>query len=170
MPKANIHDDTVYSNVSYLGPAAGLFWADEWVSAAVMLGGGVWLAVASGRFHAELTRHWQGMDVRAMMTYLSAVAAVVGAEWTQWAYGVVPLATAFYWRYVWDISSTWHVPAWVLVILAMLAVQVQWWALMPAVLFAGGGLIKLLEPGVDTELHSLWHFLGGASATAAVLL
>lgn len=161
-------DDVVWSNAAYLLPAFTALWDAEWTAVALMGVAGAYLAYASGLYHAVYTRRSQRLDVHAMMTYLIALAAVVASQWTPWAYAVVPLASAAYGRWTWDIDSYVHVPLWGALTLTGVAVQAGWWTLVPAGLFALGGSIKLYDPGADTELHSLWHLAGGAAAAVVV--
>jgi len=165
MTRADARDDVVYSNLAYIAPA---LVATDPVAQAVMAVVGAALCAASAVYHATYTREGQSLDVSAMHTYLAALASAVGAQWTPWAWALLPVAAVGYWMYPWQVDSYYHVPAWAAVTLGMLAVQVGAWALVPAGLFAAGGAIKVRQPGADTWLHSAWHVLGGLAAGAVV--
>jgi hypothetical protein len=97
-----------------------------------------------------------------MLTFVPAVVATIAASWSPWVYVGVPLASTDYWLFTGRINSFYHVPAWVL-----LAVQIGWWALLPAGLFILAGMI---EPNADSWWHSIWHLLGAGAALAALVL
>ena len=163
--QADARDDVVYSNLAYITPSV---FAQDAVAQAVMAVTGAALCAASAVYHATYTREGQSLDVSAMHTYLAALASAVAAQWTPWAWALLPVAAVGYWMYPWQVDSYYHVPAWAAGTLGMLAVQVGAWALVPAGLFAAGGAIKVRQPGADTWLHSVWHVLGGAAAGAVV--
>jgi len=163
--KADARDDVVYSNLAYILPA---IVAPTWTAQALLSLTGAALVGGSSVYHATYTREGQSLDVSAMMTYVAALACTVAAQWTVWAWALLPVAAVGYWRYPWRIDSFIHVPLWAGAALAGLAVQVGWWALPAAVLFIGGGIIKLAQPGRDAWLHSLWHILGGLAGAAAM--
>jgi hypothetical protein len=163
--RADARDDVVYSNLAYILPA---LFAPTWVAQAVLSLTGAALVGSSAVYHATYTREGQSLDVSAMMTYVASLACAVAAQQAVWAWAVLPVAAVGYWAYPWRIDSYTHVPVWAGVALVMLAVQAGWWGLPAAVLFIGGGAIKLAQPGRDAILHSLWHLLGGASGAAAM--
>ena len=163
--KADARDDVVYSNIAYVAPA---MVAPDWTTACVLMVTGAALVGGSAVYHATYMREGQSLDVSAMMTYLAALACAVAAQWTPWAWMPLPLAAYGYWRYPWRINSYVHVPLWSGATLVMLAVQVGWWAALPAAPALAGGAIKTYDPGPDTWLHSVWHVLGGLAGAAAM--
>jgi hypothetical protein len=94
----------------------------------------------------------------------------VGAQWTVWAWSILPIAAVGYWTYPWRVDSYIHVPLWATLALVMLAMQVGWWALLPVAPAIAGGAIKLTQPGADSWLHSCWHVLGGIAAALLIFL
>jgi len=163
--KANARDDVVYSNLAYILPA---LFAPTYPAQAVLSLTGAALVGGSAVYHATNTREGQSLDVSTMMTHVAALTCAVAAQQAVWAWALLPIAAVGYWAYPWRIDSYLHVPVWALAALVMLAVQVGWWALPAAVLFGGGGVIKLAQPGRDAWLHSLWHLLGGLAGAAAM--
>jgi hypothetical protein len=164
---ANAHDDTVYSNIAYIAPA---MVAPDWGTACVLMVVGAALVGGSSVYHATYTREGQSLDVSTMMTYVASLACALAAQWTVWAWIVLPIATVGYWMYPWSIDSYIHVPLWGAGALVMLAIQAGWWAAPAAALFAAGGAIKAFDPGPDTWLHSVWHVLGAMAGAAAMLV
>jgi hypothetical protein len=163
--KADAKDDVVYSNLAYVAPA---MVAPDWTTACVLMITGAALVGGSAVYHATYTREGQSLDVSAMMIYVTALACAVAAQWTVWAWAVLPVAAVGYWMYPWRTDSYVHVPLWGLAVLVMLAVQVGWWAALPAAPALAGGAIKTRQPGADTWLHSVWHVLGGLAGAAAM--
>jgi hypothetical protein len=163
--RADARDDVVYTNVAYILPA---LFAPTWVAQAVLPLTGAAVVGGSAVYHATYTREAQSLDVSTMMTYVASLTCAVAAQWTPWAWAVLPFTATAYWMYPWRIDSYLHVPLWALAALVMLAVQVGWWALPAAVLFLAGGAIKVVQPGRDTWPHSLWHLLGGFAGAAAM--
>ena len=162
---ANARDDVVYSNLAYILPA---LFAPTYAAQVVLSLTGAALVGGSAVYHATYTREGQGLDVSAMMAYVASLACAVAAQWTVWAWALLPIASVGYWMYPWRIDSFVHVPLWAGAALAMLAVQAGWWALPAATLFTGGAAVKLINPGPDTWLHSVWHLLGGSAGAAAM--
>jgi len=166
--KADARDDVVYSNLVYILPA---LFAPTYAAQAVLSLTGAALVGGSAVYHATYTRGAQSLDVSTMMTYIASLACAVAARWTPWAWAVLPFTATAYWMYPWRIDSYLHVSLWAGAALVMLAVHAGWWAAPAAALFTGGGAVKLINPGPDTLLHSLWHVLGGlAGATAMGVL
>jgi len=158
-------DDVVWSNAAY--PLAAVM-AQTWPQAVAVGVAGLFLALGSGVFHATYDRWAQRLDVTGVMTYVAAAVAVILAQWTVWAYVLVPLAAMVYWDIAWEMNSFYHVPAWAAVGLTALGIQVGAWVLVPAGLFLCAGIVKVREPDSDSALHSLWHVLS-AAAVAGVL-
>ena len=94
--KADARDDVVYSNLAYVAPA---MVAPDWIAACVLMVTGAALVGASSVYHATYTREGQSLDVSAMMTYAAALACVVGAQWTPWAWAALPVAVLGYWAF-----------------------------------------------------------------------
>jgi hypothetical protein len=163
--KADAKDDVVYSNLAYILPA---LFAPTSAAQVILSLTGAALVGGSAVYHATYTREGQSLDVSTMMTYVASLTCAVAAQWAVWAWAVLPIAAVGYWMYPWRVDSYVHVPVWAAAALAGLAVQVGWWALPAAVLFGGGGAIKLAQPGRDAWLHSLWHLLGGLAGAAAM--
>jgi len=163
--QADARDDVVYSNLAYILPA---LFAPTWAAQAVLSLAGAALVGGSAVYHATYTREGQSLDVSTMMTYVAALACAVAAQWTVWAWVALPFSAAVYWAFPWGVDSYVQVPVWIILALVMLAVQVGWWALLPAAPALTGGAIKLVQPGRDTWLHSLWHLLGGTAGAAAM--
>jgi len=163
--KADAKDHVVYSNLAYILPA---LFAPTYAAQVILSLTGAALVGGSAVYHATYTREGQSLDVSTMLTYVAALACAVAAQWTVWAWVALPIATVGYWAYPWRIDSYVHVPMWTAAALMMLAVQAGWWALPAAVLFIGGGAIKVAQPGRDAWLHSLWHLLGGLAGAAAM--
>jgi hypothetical protein len=163
--KADAHDDVVYSNLAYILPA---LFAPTHAAQVILSLTGAALVGGSAVYHATYTREGQSLDVSTMMTYVVSLACAVAAQWSVWAWAVLPVAAVGYWAYPWRIDSYVHVPVWAGAALAGLAVQVGWWALPAAVFFLAGGAIKVAQPGRDAILHSLWHVLGGFAGAAAM--
>jgi hypothetical protein len=155
----------VYSNLAYVAPA---MVAPDWTTACVLMVTGAALVAGSSVYHATYTREGQSLDVSTMLTYVAALACAVAAQWTVWAWAALPVAAYAYWRYPWQVDSYVHVPLWGGAALMMLAMQVGWWAALPAAPALAGSAIKARQPGPDTWLHSLWHLLGGAAGAAAM--
>jgi len=163
--KADARDDVVYSNLAYILPA---LFAPTCAAQVILSLTGAALVGGSAVYHATYTREGQSLDVSAMMTYVAALACAVAAQWAVWAWVALPVAAGYYWAYPWKIDSYVHVPLWGLAVLVMLAMQVGWWAALPAAPALAGGAIKIYGPGPDTWLHSMWHVSGGASGAAAM--
>ncbi|PSQ97821.1 MAG: hypothetical protein BRD51_03925 [Bacteroidetes bacterium SW_11_64_17] len=163
--KADARDDVVYSNLAYVAPA---MVAPDWTTACVLIVTGAALVGGSSVYHATYTREGQSLDVSTMLTYVASLACAVGAQWTMWAWAVLPVAAVYYWTCPWKVDSYVHVPLWGIAALGMLAAQVGWWALIPAAPALAGGAIKMAQPGADTWLHSLWHVFGGLAGAAAM--
>ena len=162
---ADARDDTVYSNLAYIAPA---LMAPDPITQAILAVTGAALCAGSAVYHATYTRQGQSLDVSTMLTYVASLACAVASVWTMWAWAVLPVAATGYWMYPWRVDSYWHVPAWAGATLVMLGVQAGWWAALPGLLFAAGGIIKVRQPGADSLLHSAWHLLGGAAGAAAM--
>ena len=163
--KADARDGVVYSNLAYILPAVV---APTYAAQVVLSLTGAALVGGSAVYHATYTREGQSLDVSAMMTYVAALAYAVAAQWTVWAWTLLPVAAIGYWMYPWRIDSYVHVPLWGVAALVMLAMQVGWWAALPAAPALAGGAIKIYDPGPDTWLHSVWHVLGGLAGAAAM--
>ena len=163
--KANARDDVVYSNLAYILP---VLFAPTYAAQVILSLTGAALVGGSAVYHATYTREGQSLDVSTMMTYVASLTCAVGAQWTVWAWALLPVAAVGYWAYPRQTNSYVHVPAWTGIALVMLAFQAGCWALPPGVLFIGGGVIKLAQPGRDAWLHSLWHLLGGLAGAAAM--
>jgi len=155
-------DDVVWSNWAYPLVALG---AQSLTAAITVALTGTALALGSGAYHAVYSDYTQRLDTTAMMGYLSSVTGCLVAGWL----GAVlaPVAYAFYWLV--ETDSQIHVPAWSAVALSVVAVKAGWWALVPAMLFAGAGTLQLTTDS-DSWLHSLWHILGAAAAGTALYL
>ena len=164
-PRADARDDVVYSNLAYILPA---LFAPTYAAQVILSLTGAALVGGSAVYHATYTREGQSLDVSTMMTYVAALACAVAAQWTVWAWALLPVAAIGYWVYPWRINSYVHVPLWSLAVLVVLTVQVGWWAVLPAAPALAGGAIKIYDPGPDTLLHSLWHVLGGLAGAAAM--
>jgi len=164
-PKADAKDDVVYSNLAYILPAVV---APTYAAQVILSLAGAALVGGSAVYHATYTREGQSLDVSAMMTYVTALACAVAAQWTVWAWAVLPVAAVGYWMYPWRINSYVHVPLWGLAVLVMLTVHAGWWAALPAALALAGGAIKTRQPGAESTLHSIWHVLSGLAAGAAM--
>lgn len=155
-------DDVVWSNWAY--PLAAFGCSSPLAAITVALTGTA-LALGSGAYHAVYSRYTQKLDTTAMMGYLSSVTGCLVAGWV----GPVLAAVAYPLYWLVETDSQIHVPAWSAVALAIVAVKAGWWALVPAVLFAGAGTLQLTT-GTDSWLHSLWHVLGAAAAGTALYL
>jgi len=164
-PGADARDDVVYSNLAYILPA---LFAPTYAAQVVLSLAGAALVGGSSVYHATYTREGQSLDVSAMMTYVAALTCAVAAQWTVWAWAVLPMAAVGYWTYPWEVDSYLHVPLWGISALGMIAVQVGWWAALPAAPTLAGGAIKIYDPGPESALHSAWHVLGGAAGAAAM--
>ena len=162
---ADARDDVVYSNLAYIAPA---LVAPDPVTQAILAITGTALCAGSAVYHATYTRAGQSLDVSTMLTYVASLACAVAAQWTPWAWAVLPVAATGYWMYPWRVDSYVHVPLWALATLVMLSVQSGAWALLPGGFFLAGGIIKVRQPGADTVAHSWWHILGGAAGAAAM--
>lgn len=166
--KGDWTDDVVYSNLAYLAPA---LFAPEPLGGALVGMAGMLLCLGSAAYHATYERWARRLDVAGMLTFAPAVVATIAAQWSPWVYVGVPLASAVYWQYALQINTFYHVPAWVLLGVVLLAVQTGIWALVPAVLFVAGGAVRVwIEPDSDSWWHSIWHLLGAAAALAALVL
>ncbi|WP_103030036.1 hypothetical protein [Salinibacter altiplanensis] len=164
-PEADARDDVVYSNVSYIAPATV---SPDLLTARVLMVVGAAVVGGSSVYHATYTREGQSLDVSTMMAYVAGLTCAIAAQWTLWAWAVLPVAAVGYWMYPWRIDSYVHVPVWGAAALVMLAVQVGWWATPAAVLASAGGAIKVSQPGADSRLHAAWHVLGGLAGGAAM--
>ena len=164
-PKADARDDVVYSNLTYILPA---LFAPTYAAQVILSLTGAALVSGSAVYHATYTREGQSLDVSAMMTYVAALACAIAAQWAVWAWAALPVAAVYYWARPWQIDSYIHTPAWIVLALVVLAVQVGWWAALPAAPALAGGAIKIYDPGPDTWLHSVWHVLGGLAGAAAM--
>lgn len=163
--RADARDDIVYSNLAYILPA---LFAPTWMAQAALSLTGAALVGGSAVYHATYTREGQSLDVSTMMTDVAALTCAIAAQWTVWAWAVLPVATVGYWACPWRTNSYVHVPVWAGIALVVLAFQAGWWALPAAVVFISGGAIKVYQPGTDSLLHSAWHVLGGLAGAAAM--
>ncbi|WVL99687.1 hypothetical protein [Salinibacter phage 4_17] len=158
----DVGDDVVWSNWAYPVAAMG---AQSLITAVTVALTGTALALASGAYHAVYSDYTQHLDTTAMMGYLSSV---TGFLLYPWLGGVLaPMAYAFYWTV--ETDSQIHVPVWAAFALSVVAVKAGWWAVLPAVLFAGAGALQL-RAKTDSWLHSLWHVAGAAAAGTALYL
>jgi hypothetical protein len=82
-------DDVVYSNLAYILPA---LFAPTYAAQAVLSVTGAALVGGSAVYHATYTREGQSLDVSTMMTYVAALACAVAAQWTVWAWALLPVA------------------------------------------------------------------------------
>jgi hypothetical protein len=164
-PRADARDDVVYSNLAYILPA---LFAPTYVAQVILTLTGAALVGGSSIYHATYTREGQSLDASTMMVYVASLACAVGAQRTVWGWAVLPVAAVGYWMYPWRIDSFVHVPLWGAAALMMIAVQVGWWAALPAAPALAGGAIKIYDPGPESALHSVWHLLGGMVGAAAM--
>lgn len=158
-------DDVVWSNIAYPLAAFGA-WYDLTTMAVVWMTG-CFLAVGSAAYHSTYDRWANRLDVASMLTYLPSITAAVLAVWTPFAWGLVPIAAAVYWRYTWDINSFYHVPGWAAVTIVLLWVHlghVEVWPVLPVAL----GAIPQVLADSDSWWHSWWH-VGGAVSVGWVL-
>ncbi|WVM01058.1 hypothetical protein [Salinibacter phage 5_14] len=155
-------DDVVWSNWFYPLAAIG---AQSLTAAVTVALTGTALALGSGAYHAAYSDYTQKLDTTAMMGYLASVTGCLVAGWVGPALAAV--AYPFYWLV--ETDSQIHVPVWAAFALSVVAVKAGWWAVLPAVLFAGAGALQL-RAKTDSWLHSLWHVAGAAAAGTALYL
>lgn len=163
-------DDSVWTNAFYLMPGVAGFLIGPLQGIVAVLAGAN-LAYKSGRYHTTYKRDEQGGDVSALLTYLVALIAVILSGHSEWFLLLPVVAAPLHRRFVWEIDSYVAAPLYIGLALLLLTLQVGiLYALIPAAFIGGGGAIKVLQPGPRSQLHSLWHVLGGASAASAIVL
>lgn len=164
----DLDDDSVYTNVFYALPVASAALLGP-LELLVVLLASCFLSYRSARYHTTYDRPEQAGDVSAMLTYLSALGAVLASPWSSWSLLLPVAAAVLHERYVWAIDSYVAAPIYIGLCLVVLGLQAGPLHAAPAAVFAlAGGAVKLLQPGPRTRLHSLWHVCGGLSAASAL--
>jgi len=161
-------EDTVYTNLAYLLPAlpAAMLGPLEF---GLVGGASVYLTYGSARYHTTYEREEQGLDVAAMLTYLTALLAALLASWSSWGLLLPVVAAPLHERYVWEIDSHVAVPVYVGGMMVALWLQVGLLQAAPSFLLIAVGAAAQLSTGPRAPLHSIWHVCGGLSASLALM-